>query len=172
MSQFSRASEDPALDAGDLLVRLGLTVLAVVVPVSVVLSRRAMFSLIPIGAGILLIGGLLLPQVDVRGRLKAMILSAPGLSGIAVVGWCALSLLWTPFPADAAERLWKLGGTVALVAFTIALLPERTKTSNLYLFPLGLAAAALTTVAAMLLSPAGVLAVQPEDSTPIMAAVE
>lgn len=172
MSQFSRSgSEDPALDAGDLLVRIGLTVLAVVVPVSVVLSRRALFSLIPIGAGILLIGGSLLPHVDVRGRLRAMILSTPGLSGIALLAWCALSLVWTPFPLDAAERLWKLGGTVALVAFTIALLPERTKTSNLYLFPVGLAAASVTTIVTMLMSPAGILALQPEDATPERAAI-
>ena len=167
----NKGPDDPALDAGDLLIRIGLTILAVLVPVSVVLSRRAMFSLIPVGVGILLIGASLVPHVDVRQRLRSMLLSTAGLSGLALVTWCAVSLLWTPFPGEAAERLWKLAGTIALVAFAIALLPERTRTSNLYLFPIGLAAAAFTTVAAMVLSPAGALAIQPDDATPERAAI-
>lgn len=172
MSQFSRLGpDDPALDAGDLLVRIGLTILAVVVPVSVVLSRRALFTLIPVGVGVLLIGAALLPHVETRRRLQGMVLSVPGLSGIALLGWCALSLLWTPFAADAVERLWKLGGTVALVAFTVALVPDRTKTSNLYLFPIGLAAAAVATFAVTLLSPGGLLSIQIEDSVAERAAI-
>lgn len=172
MSQFvRRRTDDPALDAGDLLLRVGLTLLAVVVPVSVVLSRRALFTLIPVGAGIVLLGGSLLPHIHVRSRFRAMVLSTPGLSGMALLAWCAVSLFWTPFPFEAAERLWKLGGTLGLVAFTIALLPDRTKTSNLYLFPIGLAAAAATTVVTMLLSQAGPLAIQPEDATPERTAI-
>ncbi len=166
-----RSSDDPALDAGDLLVRIGLAILAIVVPVSVVLSRRSLFSLIPIGAGILLVGGSLLPHVDVRRRFGTMLRSVPGLSGLALIAWCAVSLIWTPFPIDAAERLWKIGGTVALIAFTVSLLPQRTKTSNLYLFPIGLAAAAVTTVVAMVLSPGGLMSVQSEDATPERTAI-
>lgn len=172
MSQFSRLGpDDPALDAGDLLVRIGLTILAVVVPISVVLSRRGLFTLIPVGVGVLLIGAALLPHVETRRRLSAMVRSIPGLSGIALLGWCTLSLAWTPFAADAIQRLWKLGGTVALVAFTVALLPDRTKTSNLYLFPIGLAGAAVATFAVTLLSPGGLMSIQPDDSVTERAAI-
>ena len=163
--------DDPATDAGDLLVRVGLAILAIMVPVSVVLSRRFLFTLVPIGTGLLLVGGTLLPHVKVRERLGIMGGSLVGLSGLALLGWCALSLAWTPFPADAAQRLWKTGGTVALAALTVSLLPERTRTSNIYLFPIGLAAAALTTIAVMLLTPDAFLAVQSGDSRPERAAL-
>lgn len=172
MSQLSRRkSDNAALDAGDLLVRIGVAILAILVPVSVVLSRRALFSLIPIGAGVLLFGSSLLPHVDLRSRFSLVLRSIPGVSGLALVAWCIVSLLWTPFPLDAAERLWKTGGTFALIAVTIALLPQRTKTSNLYLFPIGLAAAALTTVVALILSPTGIMVIQPEDAAPERAAI-
>ena len=171
MSQLtSKAFDDPAADAGDFLVRIGLTTLAILVPISVILSRRALFTLVPVGASLVFIGGLLLPHVDLRQRLRPMFLSLPGISGLALLGWCILSLVWTPFPADAAQRLWKSGGTLALIALTISVLPERTRTSNLYLFPLGLAVASCLTVGVMLLRPE-FLAIQPEDSTPERAAI-
>lgn len=163
--------EDPAIDAGGFLLRVGLVILAIVVPVSVVLSRRALFSLVPIGTALVLIGGLMLPHTHLRGRLREMGATVPALSGIGLLLWAAVSLAWTPFPADAAARLWKTGGTVALVAFTVALLPERTRTSNIYLFPIGLAAAAVATVAVMALSPQPLLAMQTGDSTPERAAL-
>ena len=167
----AKVIDDPALDAGDLLVRIGLALLAVVVPVSVIVSRRALFTLIPVGTALVLIGGMLLPHVDVRHRLRAILVSMPGLSGAALLAWCVLSLLWTPFPGDAAERLWKLGATLALVALTVSLLPDRTKTSNLYLFPIGVALASLATLVVMLLTPAGFMAMQPEDSNPERSAI-
>lgn len=163
--------EDPAIDAGGFLLRVGLVILAIAVPVSVVLSRRALFSLVPIGTALVLIGGLMLPHTQFRGRLRQMGMSLTALSGLGLVAWCAVSLLWTPFPADAAARLWKTGGTVALVAVTVALLPERTRTSNMYLFPIGLAAAVVSTIAVMALSPQPFLAMQTGDSTPERAAL-
>jgi hypothetical protein len=172
MSQAAkRAFDDPAADAGELLVRIGLTVLAILVPVSVILSRRALFTLVPVGASLVVLGGILIPHVSLRQRLKPMLLSVPGLSGIALIAWCALSLIWTPFPVDAAERLWKSGGTLALIVLTVAVLPERSRTSNLYLFPIGLAAASILTAVAMVLQPQIFLAIQPEDSTPERAAI-
>ncbi|MCW6511045.1 peptide ABC transporter permease [Lichenifustis flavocetrariae] len=172
MSQVPRKpAEDPAIDAGDFLVRVGLTILAILVPVSVVLSRRALFTLVPVGSSLVLIGGLLLPHVHLRQRLSAMCRTVPGLSGLALLAWCALSLAWTPFPADAAARLWKTGGTLGLVALTVALLPERTRTSNIYLFPIGLAVASIATVVVMLLAPQPLLTMQTGDSTPERAAL-
>ncbi|MDX7952482.1 peptide ABC transporter permease [Lichenihabitans sp. Uapishka_5] len=163
--------EDPAIDAGGFLLRVGLVILAMAVPVSVILSRRALFSLVPIGTALVLIGGLMLPHVQLRDRLRQMGATVPALSGLGLLAWCALSLAWTPFPAEAAARLWKTGGTLGLVALTVALLPDRTRTSNLYLFPIGLAAAVVATVATMVLSPQPLLAMQTGDSTPERAAL-
>lgn len=175
MSHYSpRSSDDPALDAGELLVRIGVAVLAIAVPVSMALSRRALFGLIPVGAVILLLGGSLLPHGDLRRKLTSQLgsLSLSGMSGIALFGWCILSLLWTPFPVDAALHLFKLGGLFALVAVTVALMPGRTKTANLNLFPIGLVATAAASVAAIYwLSPDTFLTEQPENSTTERAAI-
>ena len=65
---------------------------------------------------------------------------------------------------DAAERLAKIGGTILLVIVTAAFLPERTRTSNLNLFPLGIAAAVALTLG-IALAGTNPFSVQLGDST-------
>ncbi len=144
----SRPIDDPAADAALLLIRLGLIVLAFAVPLSAVVSRRAIFTLLPIGAGLLLVASTLLPRLPVGRRLADALTTAAGLASLCLLAWSAASIIWTPFPIDAAQRWVKEAGTIILVGLAIALLPERTRTSNLYLFPLGLVPAALATGAA------------------------
>ena len=140
-----RPIDDPAADAALLLIRLGLAVLAFAVPLSAVVSRRAIFTLLPIGAGLLLVASTLLPRPPAGRRLADALTTSAGLAGLALLVWSAASIIWTPFPADAAVRWGKEGGTIVLVGLVAAFLPERTRTSNLYLFPLGLVPAALAT---------------------------
>ncbi len=137
--------DDPAADAALLLIRLGLFVLAFAVPFSAVVSRRAVFTLLPIGAGLLLLAATLLPRAPVERRLARGLSTTVGLGGVAILVWSAASIVWTPFPADAGLRWLKEGGTIIGVALVMAALPERTRTSNLYLFPLGLVPAGLAT---------------------------
>ncbi|HEX4768428.1 MAG TPA: peptide ABC transporter permease [Lichenihabitans sp.] len=160
-----RPFDDPATDAALLLSRVGLVVLAFAVPISLVVSRRAVFTLFPVGAGLLIVSATLLPRPPAMIRLMAGLQSLMGLAGLWLLSWSALSLLWTPFPQDAAERLFREAGTVLFVVATVALLPERTRTSNLYLFPLGLTLAALATFAAAILGPQALGAFQNADST-------
>ncbi|WP_131194474.1 peptide ABC transporter permease [Lichenihabitans psoromatis] len=157
-------NEDPAEDAAVLLLRIGLAVLAMAVPISMVLSRRALFILVPIGAGLLLVAGLLLSDRSLLRRLRTTLLSTAGLSGLGLLAWSALSLVWSPVGIDAAERLAKIGGTLLLVIVTAAFLPERTRTSNLNLFPLGIVAAVAFTLATALGAP-GAFSFQTDDST-------
>ncbi len=142
-----RPTDDPAADAALLLVRLGFAVLAFAVPLSAVASRRAVFTLLPIGAGLLLVASTLLPRPPVGRRLGDALSTVAGLASLALLLWSAASIIWTPFPADAAVRWIKEAGTIAFVGLVAAFLPERTRTSNLYLFPLGLVPAALATAA-------------------------
>lgn len=156
--------DDPASDAAVLLLRIGLAVIAMAVPFSMALSRRAIFILLPVGAGIVLIAGLLLSDVPIRRRLSTAVLSVAGVCGIALIGWSALSLLWSPVGALAQEKLLKTAGTIALVAVTAAFLPARTRTSNLNLFPLGILAGVVVTLG-VVLSGNAALQAQGEDST-------
>ena len=56
-----RLSEDPAAAAAGLILRLGIAILALAVPCGAVISRRLLFVLMPVGAALMLIGGLLQP---------------------------------------------------------------------------------------------------------------
>ncbi|WP_237476636.1 peptide ABC transporter permease [Lichenibacterium dinghuense] len=141
----ARPLDDPAADAALLLTRLGLFVLAFAVPLSAVVSRRAVFTLLPIGGGLLVLAATLLPRPPIERRLARGLTTTAGLGGAALLVWTALSILWTPFPADAGLRWLKEGGTILGVAVVLAVLPERTRTSNLYLFPLGLVPAGVAT---------------------------
>lgn len=168
MSQKFR--DDPAADAAVLLLRLGLAVLAMAVPVSMALSRRALFILLPIGAGLLLLAGLLLAGAPLRRRLQTAFLSPAGLAALGLIAWSALSILWSPVGLEAAERLSKIGGTLLLVIVTASFLPERTRTANLNLFPLGIVAAVVITLA-ITLAGHDVGMFQGQDSTPERAVI-
>ncbi|WP_421021913.1 hypothetical protein, partial [Klebsiella pneumoniae] len=65
------------------------------------------------------------------------------LAGLLIVAWAALSLVWTPFPGPAMERLANLVATIALTLLAYFALPDRMRSANLYLLPLGVAAAAI-----------------------------
>ncbi len=157
--------EDPAEDAAVLLLRIGLAVLALGVPVSTALSRRLLFILMPVGAALVLIAGVLLSDAPIRARLRDTFLSRSGLCGVGLIGWGVLSIVWSPVGPDASLRLAKVAGTLLLVIVTAAFLPERTRTSNMNLFPVGVLAAVFATIGTVLNVPGGALAAQADDST-------
>lgn len=139
----SQPFEDPAAEASQFLIRLGLAVLAIAIPLSSLWSRRALFILFPLGAGVILVGALIAPRRDALARISATVLTSMGLVTVLLLGWAALSMLWTPFRGDAAERLTKVLGTLALSVAAAAVLPDRTRLANLYLAPVGVGIAAL-----------------------------
>ena len=53
--------EDPGTMAGQVLLRLGIALFAIGVPCGAVVSRRALFVLMPIAAVLMSVGSLLLP---------------------------------------------------------------------------------------------------------------
>ena len=153
----SRSFNDPARQAAALLVRLGLAVLAVGVPTGSLISRRAIFTLMPVGAALILIGVLLDPKGAHLARLQAALFRPLGLVTLFLLGWALLSLVWTPFIAVAGERYVKSAGTLLFAMIVSIALPPHTKTSNLYLLPLGLAIGAIaTTILGSLISADGV----------------
>jgi hypothetical protein len=136
---------DPAQDAARLLGRLGFAILMIAAPLAAVGGRRALVILVPAAVVLLILAAAI--ESDGREpwrRAREMILTpAGGLLGFLLF-WAALSLVWTPFPVEAAERLANVAGTVALALLCSASLPRRMRASNIYLLPIGVA---LTTVA-------------------------
>ena len=142
-----RRFDDPAQQAAGLLIRLGVAVLALGVPGGAIFSRRLIFSMMPVGAALILLGVALSPKRADLERLRAIVGSPTALTALFLLAWAGLTLLWTPFANLAAERYFKTAGTLLLAALTAAGLPSHTKTSNLYLLPIGLGVAALATLA-------------------------
>jgi hypothetical protein len=136
---------DPAQDAARLLGRLGFAILMIAAPLAAVGGRRALVILVPVAVVLLILAAAI--ESDGREpwrRAREMILTpAGGLLGFLLF-WAALSLVWTPFPVEAAERFANVAGTVALALLCSASLPRRMRASNIYLLPIGVA---LTTVA-------------------------
>lgn len=159
-----RKLDDPAREASGLLIRLGVAVLAIGVPCGAILSRRLIFSAMPVGAVLILLGMALHPQRVNLERLRNALSSPAAITAVFFLAWAGLSLLWTPFMGLAAERYAKTAGTLLLAAGASACLPAHTKTSNLYLLPIGLGVAALAALGIGLVS-AHVPAADIETST-------
>ncbi|WP_375465443.1 peptide ABC transporter permease [uncultured Methylobacterium sp.] len=147
MARASTPTIDPALDAAALLRRVGFFGLFVIVPVVAQVARRATVILAPIAVALLIIAS----AIDGRQRplrpTSARLLRAPAfLAGMLVILWSALSLAWTPFLGPASERLANLVATILLTLAGYLALPDRMRSANLYLLPLGVTAAAIVAI--------------------------
>ncbi|MDP4023054.1 peptide ABC transporter permease [Methylobacterium sp. NEAU 140] len=147
MPRASSPTIDPALDAAALLRRMGFFGLFVILPVLAQVARRAAVILAPIAVVLLVIAS----AIDRRQRPVrpgiARLLTAPAfLAGMLVVLWSALSLAWTPFPGPALERLANLLATIGLALLGYLALPDRMRSANLYLLPLGVIAGAIVAI--------------------------
>jgi hypothetical protein len=130
--------EDPAERAGQMLFRVGFGILVILLPLSAVLSRRAPVIVAPIGCLVLIVAAFMTrDDLNIFQRTKSAFLGPVGIIATLLFGWGLLSMIWTPFPATAGERLFRISGTAALTIGAILLLPERMKTSNLYLIAFG-----------------------------------
>ena len=151
MSVLSRRNNDePAEEASRLLLRIGVFLLFVISLIAPILARQTVYVLLPIGAALLLAAATIMPEEGSARSMRSIMLSPPFLAALLLAAWTALSLLWTPFEGP-AERFAKIVATLALVALATGFLPLRTKTSNLNLLPIGVAAAAIALAAVTLL---------------------
>ncbi|MCW2274042.1 hypothetical protein GJ654_06360 [Rhodoblastus acidophilus] len=102
------------------------------------------------------------PLLAQRMRIKeafAFLVSPVGIGCIFVTVWASASLLWTPFPGEAAPRLLKIVSTFLSVLPVAHVLPARSRAANLYVLPIGVLTAS---AGAILLSAS--LSAKPQDS--------
>ncbi|WP_147048528.1 peptide ABC transporter permease [Methylobacterium gnaphalii] len=147
MARTPTSTADPALDAAALLRRIGFFTLFVVVPVAAQVSRRATVVLAPITIVLLIIASAIDRKNRAPGASVGRLIRSPAFAaGMLVIGWSALSLAWTPFPGPATERLANLIATLGLTLAGYLALPDRMRSANLYLLPLGVGAAAIVAI--------------------------
>jgi len=145
---------NPASDAAQFLRRLAFILLLIITPVAQLVSHGLIYILFPIGVAILVIACVLVGGENAPRRILAALIGNPlGISILFLAFWSALSLLWTVFPGDAAARLGRTLMTAGLAFIAIVSLPQRTKISNIYLLPIGVAITAAVTLPLVLIGP-------------------
>ncbi len=145
---------DPARDAARLLGWFGMTILMVGAPLLGVVSRRALFVLLPIGAAVLLAAFLITVSRDGLGALRGALRQPIGIAAISLAGWMGLAIVWTPFPAVAFPHYAATLVIAALATVVVAYLPERRARPALYLLPAGVLVTAALTLAMAFFGPA------------------
>ncbi|MGH6681982.1 MAG: hypothetical protein ACREDL_24305, partial [Bradyrhizobium sp.] len=144
---------DPAVEAAQFLRRLAFIILMIVAPLAEVVSHGALYVLFPVGAVVLIIGGLLVGGEQAPRRILAACQTRVGIAAASLILWSALSLVWTLLPGDAAARLMRTLLTAAVAWIAIASLSERAKIANIYLLPIGVALTAIATLLTVLFGP-------------------
>jgi hypothetical protein len=147
MSIAMRFSDTPAEAAAKLLMRLGLATLFVGLPCAGIFWRGAIYVVLPVGAILILLGALLDAPPHAGRGLRDAIFSPAGGVALLVALWAAVSVLWTPFPAEAGERFLQFAGATSLAVLAAVYLPQKTQTLDFYLLPLGIAVASAATLA-------------------------
>jgi hypothetical protein len=143
------ANESPAEAAAGLLTRIGVFLLFMVSLLAPILAGQTIYILLPVGAALLLMGATVSPETGEKTKsLRELLAKPPVVGALFIVAFSALSLTWTPFASQSVERFLKDGATLALVAVAAGFLPRRTRTCNLNILPIGVAAAAISLAAA------------------------
>jgi hypothetical protein len=144
MDRAVSQTNNVAIDAAALLRRFGFAVLVIMAPAAALLTRRGLVILVPIGIALLVLATFLESEGrEPLGRARRAIVGPAGGIAAFLAFWAGLSLLWSPFPAEALERLVNLVGVGAVAFVAVAALPQRMRVSNLYLMPLGAGLSAL-----------------------------
>jgi hypothetical protein len=134
----------PSADAAAMLRRVGFALLFFAVPVTALFARRAIVVVAPVAVALILLAALLdggsKAPVD---KLLAVVSSRAGVAGGVLLLWAALSLLWTPFVTEAAERLLNIVAMAIMAVIGYLAIPDRMRSANLYILPVGVGMAAL-----------------------------
>ncbi len=148
-----RAYADPAAAAARLLLWLALILLMILTPVAELVFRGPLYVFLPVGACILIVAGRVAQERGSGQKLVRLLRSPIAGAAFFLFLWAGLSLLWTPFPDEAATRFLKAALTALVVFFAILSLPEKTRATNLYLLPIGLAIVAVATIGLTFFAP-------------------
>ncbi len=139
---------DPARDSASVLRRIGFLVLLIGLPLGAYVSATGLVIVAAIGLSLITAAaafdGAARPVRESLGRLAA---SPAILALVVLAGWAMLSLVWAPAPRSGAARLFGTGAVAAVALLGYLSLPDRMRSANLYLVPIGAGAAAIATVA-------------------------
>ncbi|MEN3930066.1 peptide ABC transporter permease [Microvirga sp. W0021] len=130
-----------------LLRRIAFILLFLILPIANIIGRRALVIILPVTVILLLIASVLDGQSrPLWQNIKRLMGSYGSICAVLLIIWCAVSLLWSPFPDDGSNRLLTSLMTIGIAFLAYLALPSRMRSSNLYLLPIGVAIAALVAI--------------------------
>ncbi len=130
-----------------MLRRIGFAILFLVIPSAAFFTRRALVVLAPLAVVLIVLASVIDGSArQPMQKLTDLVGSRATLAGGVLLLWACLSLIWTPFVPQASERLFNIivMGLMALAGYLA--LPDRMRSANLYLLPIGVGLAALVAV--------------------------
>lgn len=129
-----------AQSASRVLRRVGFMALATA-PLFSQFSRRGFVIVVPFGAILLILAQLIESDGDEPfAQMRASLGNVCAWPVLFFIGWAGLSLVWTPFVAEASVRYANLVALSLMLFATIQSLNGHIRTTNLNLLPIGLAA--------------------------------
>ncbi len=146
MSAAPRSSDTPAEAAAKLLIRLGLGTLFLGFPCTGTFGRGAIYFLLPGGALLVLAGSMLDAPPHPGRRLWEALATPAGAVALFLASWAGLSLVLTPFPAEASVRFLQSFAAAILASLAAVYLRPPFKPVDYYLLPLGLALSCAATI--------------------------
>lgn len=172
VGHFAYRSQDPAIRAAALLLRLGYAIFALVIPSATLMSRWVIVVLVPIGAVLIIIANLIRDDpARFMAQVTGPLATIPGLLALFFGFWALESLAWTPLPSEAANKLFKALGVIVLGYLAVIALPMRMRASNLHLVTIGVALGAMLILIANISMMAGQPLLQFPAATPGRVAV-
>jgi len=148
---------NPSADAAAMLRRIGFAILFFAVPLAALFTRRALVAMAPLAVILLVLASVLDGSArHAREKLVALAVSPGGVAGLVLLLWAGLSLIWTPFLPQASERLLNITGMTLMALGGYLAVPERMRSANLYLLPVGVGLAALIAIPLALTGGSGV----------------
>jgi hypothetical protein len=156
MARSLKSTANPSADAAAMLRRVGFALLFFAIPVAALFARRAVVIVAPVAVMLLLLaifldGGSRAPAA----KLLNVFASPAGVAGCVLLFWAALSLTWTPFVVEASERLMNIAGMGLIALAGYLSIPDRMRSANLYILPVGVGMAALMGMVAVFREGAG-----------------
>jgi hypothetical protein len=148
MARPTSLTADPSADAAAILRRVGFAILFFAIPLSALFARRAVVALAPVAVVLLILASVLDGRTKhLAEKIRIVVGSPGGMAGAVLLLWTALSLLWTPFTSEASERLLNIASMALMALAGYLALPDRMRSANLYILPVGVGLAALTGMA-------------------------
>lgn len=134
---YESSSVEAAGEAARLFERLGYVSLALCAPGAAAISTATMLGFFAAGLAFLLVSAALEPEIGMYERWRSLSRSPLALACLALWGWAAISLAWSPYQNAGVLQLATVGGAALATGLALICGREHMRATDIYAFPVG-----------------------------------